>query len=246
ISAYFGTGTSVTYNFQEYYTLAKNSTSHASSFYADMTLNKEAITFAFRTTRTPSLLLYVSSFYKEYLSVILTRNGSLQIRYKLDSHQDPDVFSIHIKSMADGQLQHVKINREEEMLFVEVNQNERMKFILSSGTEFNAIKSLTLGRILENSDVDEETMKANSQGFIGCLSSVQFNHIAPLKAALHHSSSAPVIVKGRFTESNCGTLTGADSTSSETTHSFADHSGTIDEGEPLANAIRSDSAIIGG
>uniref|UniRef100_A0A8U8C8Q8 Uncharacterized protein n=1 Tax=Geospiza parvula TaxID=87175 RepID=A0A8U8C8Q8_GEOPR len=247
ISAYFWTGTSVTYNFQEYYTLAKNSSSHASSFYADMTLAREAITFAFRTTRMPSLLLYVSSFYKEYLSVILTRNGSLQIRYKLDSHQDPDVFSISFKSMADGQPQHVKINREEETLFVEVNQNERMKFILSSGTEFNAIKSLTLGKILENSDVDEETMKANSQGFVGCLSSVQFNHIAPLKAALHHSSSAPVIVKGRFTESSCGTLTGADSTSSETTHSFAgNHSGPIDEGKPLANAIRSDSAIIGG
>ncbi|XP_066037774.1 contactin-associated protein-like 4 [Chamaea fasciata] len=246
ISAYFWTGTSVIYNFQEYYTLAKNSSSHASSFYADMTLTREAITFAFRTTRTPSLLLYVSSFYKEYLSVILTRNGSLQVRYKLDSHQDPDVFSISFKSMADGELQHVKINREEETLFVEVNQQERMKFILSSGTEFNAIKSLTLGKILENSDVDEETMKANSQGFVGCLSSVQFNHIAPLKAALHQSSSAPVIVKGRFTESNCGTLTGADSTSSETTHSFADHSGPIDEGKPLANAIRSDSAIIGG
>ncbi|XP_048147876.1 contactin-associated protein-like 4 isoform X2 [Corvus hawaiiensis] len=246
ISAYFWTGSSVTYNFQEYYTLAKNSSSHASSFYADMTLTREAITFAFRTTRTPSLLLYVSSFYKEYLSVILTRNGSLQIRYKLDSHQNPDVFNISFKNMADGQLQHVKINREEEMLSVEVNQNERMTFILSSGTEFNAIKSLTLGKILENSDVDEEIMKANSQGFIGCLSSVQFNHIAPLKAALHHSSSAPVIVKGRFTESNCGALTGADSTSSETTHSFADHSGPIDEGKPLANAIRSDSAIIGG
>ncbi|XP_030326065.1 contactin-associated protein-like 4 isoform X3 [Strigops habroptila] len=246
ISAYFGTGTSVTYNFQEYYTLAKNSSSHASSFYADMTLNREAITFAFRTTRTPSLLLYVSSFYKEYLSVILTRNGSLQIRYKLDSRQDPDIFSINLKSMADGKLQHVKIDREKEMLFVEVNQNERVKFVLTSDTEFNAIKSLTLGKILENSDADEETMKADSQGFIGCLSSVQFNHIAPLKAALHHSSSAPIIVKGRLTESNCGTLTASDSTSSETTHSFADHSGPIDEGEPLANAIRSDSAIIGG
>lgn len=46
--------------------------------------------------------------------------GSLQVRYKLDSHQDPDVFSISLKSMADGQLQHVKINREEETLFVEV------------------------------------------------------------------------------------------------------------------------------
>ncbi|XP_073201039.1 contactin-associated protein-like 4 isoform X4 [Lepidochelys kempii] len=246
ISAYFGAGTSVVYNFQEYYTLAKNSSSHASSFYADMTLIREVITFTFRTTRTPSLLLYVSSFYKEYLSVILAKNGSLQIRYKLDSHQDPDVFSISVKSMADGLLHHIKINREEEMLFVEINQNERMQFILSSGTEFNAIKSLVLGKILESNDVDQDTMKANSQGFIGCLSSVQFNHFAPLKAALHHTSSAPVIVKGRFTESNCGTSTGADSTSSETTHSFADHSGPIDEGEPLANAIRSDSAIIGG
>uniref|UniRef100_A0A8C3XLK8 Contactin associated protein family member 4 n=1 Tax=Chelydra serpentina TaxID=8475 RepID=A0A8C3XLK8_CHESE len=246
ISAYFGAGTSVVYNFQEYYTIAKNSSSHASSFYADMTLIREVITFTFRTTRTPSLLLYVSSFYNEYLSVILAKNGSLQIRYKLDSHQDPDVFSINFKSMADGLLHHVKINREEEMLFVEINRNERMHFVLSSGTEFNAIKSLVLGKILESNDVDQDTMKANSQGFIGCLSSVQFNHFAPLKAALHHTSSAPVSVKGRFTESNCGTSTGADSTSSETTHSFSDHSGPIDEGEPLANAIRSDSAIIGG
>uniref|UniRef100_A0A8C4VP48 Contactin associated protein family member 4 n=1 Tax=Gopherus evgoodei TaxID=1825980 RepID=A0A8C4VP48_9SAUR len=121
ISAYFGAGTSVVYNFQEYYTLAKNSSSHASSFYADMTLIREVISFTFRTTRTPSLLLYVSSFYKEYLSVILAKNGSLQIRYKLDSHQDPDVFSINFQSMADGLLHHVKINREEEMAYCKIN-----------------------------------------------------------------------------------------------------------------------------
>ncbi|KAM6469907.1 contactin-associated protein-like 4 isoform 1-T1 [Liasis olivaceus] len=247
ISAYFGAGSSVIYNFQESYNVAKNSSSHAASFHPDMTLTREAITLNFRTTRIPSLLLYVNSFYKEYLSVILAKNGSLQIRYKLDSHRDPDIFSINFKSMADGQLHRVKIKREEEKLFVEVNQNERMKFFLSSDIQFNAIKSLILGKILaENSDVDPDTMKANSQGFIGCLSSVQFNHVAPLKAALHHPSSAPVIVKGHLMESNCGTLTGADTASSETTHSFADHSGPMDEGEPLANAIRSDSAIIGG
>uniref|UniRef100_A0ABM5FST3 Contactin-associated protein-like 4 isoform X2 n=1 Tax=Pogona vitticeps TaxID=103695 RepID=A0ABM5FST3_9SAUR len=246
ISAYFGAGYSVTYNFHDTYSLAKNSSSHAASFHPDMTLIRETIAFTFRTTRIPSLLLYVSSFYKEYLSIILAKNGSLQIRYKLDSHQDPDIFSINFKSMADGQLHHVRIKREEEKLFVQVDQNERMKFFLSSDTQFNAIKSLTLGKILENSDVDPDTMKANSQGFIGCLSSVQFNHIAPLKAALDPSSSVPVTVKGHLTDSNCGTLTGADTTSGETTHSLADHSGPIDEGEPLANALRSDSAIIGG
>uniref|UniRef100_A0A670JKU6 Contactin associated protein family member 4 n=1 Tax=Podarcis muralis TaxID=64176 RepID=A0A670JKU6_PODMU len=229
ISAYFGAGSSVVYNFQESYSLAKNSSSHAASFHPDMTLNREAITFAFRTTRIPSLLLYVSSFYKDYLSIILAKNGSLQIRYKLDSHQAPDIFSINFKSMADGQLHRVKINREEEKLFVEVMQKSEKKIKIVIKED----KPQT-----ENSDVDPDTMKANSQGFLGCLSSVQFNHIAPLKAALHHSSSAPVTVKGHFTQSNCGTLAGADSTSN--------HSGPIDEGEPLANAIRSDSAIIGG
>uniref|UniRef100_A0A670JKM7 Contactin associated protein family member 4 n=1 Tax=Podarcis muralis TaxID=64176 RepID=A0A670JKM7_PODMU len=242
ISAYFGAGSSVVYNFQESYSLAKNSSSHAASFHPDMTLNREAITFAFRTTRIPSLLLYVSSFYKDYLSIILAKNGEyvimyVLIRYKLDSHQAPDIFSINFKSMADGQLHRVKINREEEKLFVEVMQKSEKKIKIVIKED----KPQT-----ENSDVDPDTMKANSQGFLGCLSSVQFNHIAPLKAALHHSSSAPVTVKGHFTQSNCGTLAGADSTSSETTHSFADHSGPIDEGEPLANAIRSDSAIIGG
>ncbi|KAM3844855.1 contactin-associated protein-like 4 [Vipera latastei] len=247
ISAYFGAGSSVTYNFQESYSVAKNSSSHAASFHPDMMLTREAITLNFRTTRIPSLLLYVNSFYEEYLSVILAKNGSLQIRYKLDSHRDPDIFSINFKNMADGHLHRVKIKREEEKLFVEVNQHERMKFFLSSDIQFNAIKSLILGKILaENGDTDTDTLKANSQGFIGCLSSVQFNHVAPLKTAVHYPSSAQVIVKGHFMESNCGTLTGADTTSSETTHSFADHSGPRDEGEPLANVIRSDSAIIGG
>lgn len=75
ISAYFGSGSSVIYNFQENYPLSKNSSSHAASFHGDMRLSREMINFSFRTTRTPSLLLYVSSFYKEYLSVIIAKNG---------------------------------------------------------------------------------------------------------------------------------------------------------------------------
>lgn len=75
ISAYFGSGSSVIYNFQENYSLSKNSSSHAASFHGDMRLSRETIEFSFRTTRTPSLLLYVNSFYKEYLSVIIAKNG---------------------------------------------------------------------------------------------------------------------------------------------------------------------------
>ncbi|XP_050000114.1 contactin-associated protein-like 4 isoform X6 [Alexandromys fortis] len=246
ISAYFGSGSSVVYNFQENYSLSKNSSFHAASFHGDMKLSREMIKFSFRTTRAPSLLLYMSSFYKEYLSVIIAKNGSLQIRYKLNKYQEPDVLSFDFKSMADGQLHHIQIAREEAMVFVEIDENTRRQTYLSSGTEFSAVKSLVLGRMLEYSDVDQETALAAAHGFTGCLSAVQFNHVAPLKAALHPSHPAPVTVTGHVTESSCVAPAGTDATSRERTHSFADHSGTMDDREPLTHAIKSDSAVIGG
>uniref|UniRef100_A0A673UCQ4 Contactin associated protein family member 4 n=1 Tax=Suricata suricatta TaxID=37032 RepID=A0A673UCQ4_SURSU len=246
ISAHFGSGSSVVYNFQENYSLNKNSSSHAASFHGDKKLSREMIKFSFRTSRAPSLLLYVSSFYKEYLSVIIAKNGDLQIRYKLNRHQELDVINFDFKNMADGQLHHVEINRDEGVLFVEIDDNARRQVHLSSGTEFSAIRSLVLGRISEHSDVDQETALAGAQGFLGCLSAVQLSHVAPLKAALQPSHPAPVTILGHVTESSCVSQAGTDATSRERTHSFADHSGTRDDREPLANAIRSDSAVIGG
>uniref|UniRef100_A0A8C6AJK9 Contactin associated protein family member 4 n=1 Tax=Monodon monoceros TaxID=40151 RepID=A0A8C6AJK9_MONMO len=246
ISAYFGSGSSVIYNFQENYSLSKNSSSHAASFHGDMRLSRETIKFSFRTTRTPSLLLYVNSFYKEYLSVIIAKNGDLQIRYKLNRHQEPDVVNFDFKNMADGQLHHVKINREEAVVFVEIDEKARRQVHLASGTELSAVRSLVLGRILEHSDVDQETALAGAQGFLGCLSAVQVSHVVPLKAALHRSRPAPITISGHVTESSCVAQAGTDATSRERTHSFADHSGTRDDREPVTNTIKSDSAVIGG
>ncbi|KAM4833587.1 contactin-associated protein-like 4 isoform 2-T2 [Thomomys bottae] len=246
ISAYFETGSSVIYNFQENYSLSKNSSSHAASFHGDMKLGREMIEFSFRTTRAPSLLLYMSSFYKEYLSIIIAKNGSLQIRYKLNKYQEPDIVSFDLKNMPDGQLHHIKINREGDMLFVEIDESTRRQVLLSSGTEFSAVKSLVLGRLLEHSGVDSDTALAAAQGFTGCLSAVRFSHVAPLKAALHPSHPARVTITGHVTESSCVAQPGTDATSRERTHSFTDHSGTMDDREPLTNAIKSDSAVIGG
>ncbi|VTJ86656.1 Hypothetical predicted protein, partial [Marmota monax] len=148
ISAYFETGSSVTYDFQDHHPLGDNTSSLASTLHRDVTLSQETVTLSFRTTRTPSLLLYVSSFYEEYLSIILANNGSLQVRYKLDRHRDPDAFNFDFKNMADGHLHQLKIDREEAVVSVEVNQSAQRQVILSSGTEFNAIKSLTLGKVL--------------------------------------------------------------------------------------------------
>lgn len=64
--------------------------------------------------------------------------------------------------------------------------------------------------VADSLGLDSEVLKANSHGFIGCLSSVQYNHIAPLKAALRHPSIAPVTVKGSLTESSCGYIAEAD------------------------------------
>lgn len=77
VSADFGSGSSVTYTFQELYnyTVSKNSSSFAVLFHEDLTLTREMATVSFRTTKTPSLLLYVNSFQEEYLSVILAPNG---------------------------------------------------------------------------------------------------------------------------------------------------------------------------
>lgn len=49
-------------------------------------------------------------------------------------------------------------------------------------------------------------MQAASKGFIGCLSSVQFNHVAPLKAALTNRGSSLVTIRGPLVQSNCGAL----------------------------------------
>uniref|UniRef100_A0A8C6CWA3 Contactin associated protein family member 4 n=1 Tax=Moschus moschiferus TaxID=68415 RepID=A0A8C6CWA3_MOSMO len=246
ISAYFGSGSSVIYNFQENYSLSKNSSSHAASFHGDTRLSRETIKLSFRTTQTPSLLLYLSSFYKEYLSVIIAKNGDLQIRYKLNRYQEPDVVNFDFKNMADGQLHHVKINREEAVVFVEIDESLRRQVHLASGTELSAVRSLVLGRIIEHSDVDQETALAGAQGFLGCLSAVQVSHMAPLKAALQPSRPAPITISGHVTESSCVAQAGTDATSRERTHSFADHSGTRDDREPLTNTIKNDSAVIGG
>ncbi|KAL1775006.1 contactin-associated protein-like 5 [Sigmodon hispidus] len=75
---------------------------------------------------------------------------------------------------------------------------------------------------------------------------VQYNHIAPLKAALRHANIAPVTVQGTLTESNCGSMMDSDMNAVTTVHSSSDLLGKTDEHEPLTNAVRSDSAVIGG
>uniref|UniRef100_A0A8C1MVX1 Contactin associated protein like 3 n=1 Tax=Cyprinus carpio TaxID=7962 RepID=A0A8C1MVX1_CYPCA len=75
VSAFFKPGTSVTYTFKEPYELNRNVSAQSSSIYSDLTLKGENVSLSFRTSQAPALLLYVSSYYREFLAVLLNRNG---------------------------------------------------------------------------------------------------------------------------------------------------------------------------
>ncbi|KAL1784432.1 contactin-associated protein-like 3 [Sigmodon hispidus] len=249
ISAYFETGSSVTYNFQEHSTLSEHASPLTSSSHGDVTLSSETIALSFRTTQTPCSLLYVSSFHEEYLSVILASNGSLQVRYKLDRHQSADAFNFDLRNLADGHIHQLVINREEAVVCVEVNQSVKRQVVLSSGTEFNAVKSLILGKVLEAEplDADPDMRQAAAQGFTGCLSSVRFGQEVPLKAALHQGRASVTI------EGHVAAATGCAENPASAVQELAPEpsmgvgrSGSSEDRQPLLNTDRSDPGIIGG
>ncbi|KAK6315599.1 hypothetical protein J4Q44_G00131230 [Coregonus suidteri] len=248
VSAYFKPGTSVQYTFKEPYELTRNTStqSQSSSIYSDLTPRGENVSFSFRTTQSPALLLYVSSYYREYLAVLLNRNGYLDVKYKLQNSRDAEVIRTSIRNLANGQLHRVSIRRISETVSVQIDQHGREDFNLTSDAEFNTIKSVVLGKVQESGELDPEIARLNSLGFSGCLSVVQFNSIAPLKAALLYPNTSPVIVTGPLAESTCGSSSPANPFPAKTTHPLSDHSGTVGTGEPIVNAIKSDSGLIGG
>ncbi|XP_020818787.1 contactin-associated protein-like 5 isoform X1 [Phascolarctos cinereus] len=246
VSAVFEAGTSITYVFQEPYPVTKNTSLSSSAIYVDaMPSSKENIAFNFLTGQTPSLLLYIDSYSQDYLAALLCKNGNLQVRYQL-SKERVHVYTIDVENFANRQLHHVKINRDGKELTIQVDQHPLYRYNFSSEVDFRAVRSLTLGKVTDSLGLDAEVSKANTIGFVGCLSSVQYNHIAPLKAALRHPSIAPVTVKGVLAEANCKSVIEADVNTVTTVYSSSDPFGKTDEREPLTNAVRSDSAVIGG
>nr|XP_046248206.1 contactin-associated protein-like 4 isoform X2 [Scatophagus argus] len=245
VSASFKSTTSIAYIFKEPYELSSNNSALPSSIFSDMMLREENISLSFRTSQSPALLLYVNSFYREFLALLINKHGELELRYKLHSSRDVEVIWSRVTNLADGRLHTVTIRRLADVVSVQVDQDAKEDFNLTSDVEFNSIKSLILGRVQESDELDAELAELASLGFTGCLSGVRFNSISPLKAALLHPES-PVIVTGPLAQSSCGSSTAANPYAAETTHSLSDQAGSMDPGQPLVNAIRSDSALIGG
>lgn len=75
LSASFKPETSVRYTFKEPYELTRNSSTLPSSIYSDTTLRGENVSMSFRTVQSPALLLYVNSYYSEYMAVLINKHG---------------------------------------------------------------------------------------------------------------------------------------------------------------------------
>ncbi|XP_075967203.1 contactin-associated protein-like 5 [Anarhichas minor] len=242
VSVSFDTESSVTYTFQEPFSVMQNRRSQASSVSTESSSRaREDMAFSFVTSQRPAMLLTVSTFSQQYIAVILAKNGSLQIWYHLQTDRSPDVFSPVLTNLADGRLHRIRIHRVGKNLYVQIDQDIHRKYTLSSDAELILIRSLTLGKVTRRENLDEEVTQAASKGFIGCLSSVQFNHVAPLKAALTNRGSSLVTIRGPLVQSNCGAL--AESTS----HTLQDQTVTANKDkEQHGSSTQKDLAVIAG
>ncbi|XP_068461432.1 contactin-associated protein-like 4 isoform X2 [Clinocottus analis] len=246
LSASFESDTTVSYTFKEPYESSRNGSARPSSIYSDATPRGESVSLSFRTDRSPALLLHVSSDHRESLALLVNELDMLEVRYKLDSSREAEVLRSRVKSLADGRLHSVTVRRLSGSVSVQIDQSPREDFNLTTDREFNGIKSLVLGRVLGSDDVDPDLSRLASLGFTGCLSVVRFNSISPLKAALLHPHTSPVVISGPLVRSNCGSSASADPYAAENTRHLSDQSGSVGSGQPLVNAIRTDSALIGG
>uniref|UniRef100_A0A8D3A8Z1 Contactin-associated protein-like 4 n=1 Tax=Scophthalmus maximus TaxID=52904 RepID=A0A8D3A8Z1_SCOMX len=207
VSAAFKPATSVAYTFKGPYELARNSSAPPSSIYSDVTPRGENVSLSFSTSQSPALLLYVGSYYREYLALLVNKHGEEDIK---------TIFN----SLLNSEKWITSLSRVRDLLFIFPSS--------------------------DSDELDPDLARLASLGFTGCLSVVHFNSISPLKAALLHPDSSPVAIAGPLVRSGCGASASANPYAAENKHHLTDRSGSVGSGQPLVNAIRTDSALIGG
>ncbi|XP_077381293.1 contactin-associated protein-like 4 isoform X1 [Festucalex cinctus] len=214
-----------------------------SSILSDVSLRAENVSLSFRTNQSPALLLYVSSYQREYLALLINKYDKLEVRYRLHGSKEAEVLRSQLKGLADGRLHSVLVSRLMDAVSLQIDQSTREDFNLTSDGEFNGIRSLLLGKVQEANEVDPDLVRLSSLGFSGCLSVVRFNSVSPLKEALLRPHGGNVDVSGPLGRSSCGSPAASNPFAAHNTPHLSDPSGS---GQPLVNAMRTDSALIGG
>uniref|UniRef100_A0A667Y9S5 Contactin associated protein 2 n=1 Tax=Myripristis murdjan TaxID=586833 RepID=A0A667Y9S5_9TELE len=206
VGGFFEAGTLVKYNFLPEAAAAAGANKDARILShpltpQEMNLTKEEVAFSFSTSNAPAILMYVSSKTQDYLAVVLRQNGSLQVRYNLGGLKEPFSIDVDQRNLANGQPHSINMTRVNRSISIQLDHYPPVSYTLpdASDTYFNLVKTLFLGKVYETGDIDAVLIERyNTPGFIGCLSRVQFNGVAPLKSALRTA------VQGKLVESNCG------------------------------------------
>ncbi|XP_024135915.1 contactin-associated protein-like 2b [Oryzias melastigma] len=210
VGGYFETGTLVRYDFLPDVgpsVLDQTKSSPGLGLSSEANLTREELVFSFSTHSAPSILVYVSSRSQDYVAVVLRQNGTLQIRYSLGGLTEPFTIDVDRRNMANGQPHSVNITRSFREIQLQLDHYPLSTYTLpdTSDVHFNLVKSIFLGKVFETGQIDPILIERyNTPGFVGCLSRVQFNSVAPLKAALRSGMTAPVSTLGILVPSNCG------------------------------------------
>ncbi|XP_039609246.1 contactin-associated protein-like 2a [Polypterus senegalus] len=216
-------------------------------------LTREDLSLSFSTTNTPSILMYIGSHIQDYIAVVLRHNGTLQIRYNLGGMKEAFKIDLDHRNVANGQPHSLNISRHKRDIQLQLDHYPPVNYTLPEAADiyFNLTKTLFLGRVVETGKLDPELIqKYNTPGFVGCLSRVQFNQIAPLKAALGSRSISPVHIQGELVESNCGasplTIPPMSAATDPWHLDSASPDFPLNEERVIPDGVNRNSAIIGG
>uniref|UniRef100_A0A6Q2ZA45 Contactin associated protein 2 n=1 Tax=Esox lucius TaxID=8010 RepID=A0A6Q2ZA45_ESOLU len=268
VGGFFEAGTLVRYNFLSEAAAANQD----SRFLArpltprEVNLTREEVAFSFSTSNAPAVLLYVSSQTQDYLALVLRQNGTLQVRYNLGGLKEPFTIDVDQRNLANGQPHSINMSRSNRTVTIQLDHYPPVSYSLPeiSDTQLNLVKTLFLGKVFETGVVDPVLIEHyNTPGFIGCLSRVEFNGIAPLKTALRTpvtdtptdrvldraTDSQPASYQGKLVESNCGASPLTIPPMSAATDPWRVDSGAefpFNEERVIPDGVNRNSAIIGG
>lgn len=254
VGGYFETGTLVRYDFlPEAATLTSAEPKLASGSPGETNLTREELLFSFSTSSTPSILVYISSWTQDYMAVVLRHNGTLQVRYSLAGLAEPYTIDLDDLNLANGQPHSVNISRNHRRIQLQLDHYPVSTYTLLEACDgrFRMAKSFFLGKVFETGQIDPVLIEHyNTPGFVGCLSRVQFNNVAPLKVALRSGQAPPISTTGILVPSNCGalplTLSPAASASDPWHHEAAGADFLLNEDKSSEDGVDRNSAVVGG
>lgn len=110
MAANFESSTSIRYNLKEPSELGLNHSVSPFSIYSDVTLRGENISLSFRTSQSPALLLYVNSYFREYLALLINDYGEFA---EMPAFFLGSPYQAHICLMMPSVLCHLNISPAE-------------------------------------------------------------------------------------------------------------------------------------